>query len=122
MKRLHLAPFAALALALTVHSIPVDITGSDNTQQVLASPDGVEVSAVPVGQIITQCTKPGTFAITFDDGPYIYTDKILDILKANGIKATFFVNGLNWGDINDAANSARVRRAINEGHQIGSHT
>jgi len=29
--------------------------------------------------------------VTFDDGPYIYTAKILDSLKAAGAKATFFV-------------------------------
>lgn len=125
MKLLHLIPLTALAL--TVNSIPLDIRSpqdgsNDSSQQYIAPSDGVEVSAVPVGQIITQCTQPGTFAITFDDGPYIYTDQILDILKNNGVKATFFVNGQNWGDINDPVNSARVRRAINEGHQIGSHT
>ncbi len=31
--------------------------------------------------------------LTFDDGPSIYTEQILDILDEYGIKATFFVNG-----------------------------
>ena len=128
MKLLHLAPITALVL--NVNSIPVDIesgsgyglVGADPHQKILGPSDHVEISAVPVGQIITQCTVPGTFALTFDDGPYTYTDKILDILRANGVKATFFVNGQNFGNINDPVNQARVRRAINEGHQIGSHT
>lgn len=32
-------------------------------------------------------------ALTFDDGPSIYSDKILDILKQNKVKATFFELG-----------------------------
>ncbi len=31
--------------------------------------------------------------LTFDDGPSIYTEQILDILDEYGIKASFFVNG-----------------------------
>lgn len=40
-----------------------------------ASPVEVEKrqSSVPIGTIINSCTVPGTFALAFDDGPYIYT-------------------------------------------------
>lgn len=31
--------------------------------------------------------------LTFDDGPSVNTEKILDILKKHNVKATFFVNG-----------------------------
>lgn len=57
-------------------------------------------------------------ALTFDDGPHpVYTPQILDILKANGIKATFFIIGEN------AENHPEiVRRIIAEGHEIGNHT
>ena len=79
-------------------------------------------SGVPVGQIITSCTEPGTVAITFDDGPHIYTQGVLDILRDNNVKATFFVNGQNWGNINDEANKATVRRILDDGHHLGSHT
>ncbi|KAF7515425.1 hypothetical protein G7054_g14578 [Neopestalotiopsis clavispora] len=77
-------------------------------------------SSVPVGTIITACTVPGTFALTFDDGPYMYTAELLDLLSSNGVKATFFLNGLNWGSIYDY--SAQVVRMDAEGHQVGSHT
>ncbi|KAI8605907.1 hypothetical protein EDD21DRAFT_298861 [Dissophora ornata] len=70
--------------------------------------------------IITHCSKPGTLAMTFDDGPFSYTNGLLDILKKKGVKATFFMNGNNYGNINDFA--AVVKRAYNEGHQIASHT
>ncbi|KAF2671330.1 glycoside hydrolase/deacetylase [Microthyrium microscopicum] len=75
---------------------------------------------VPVGQIINSCTQPGVFAISFDDGPYIYTSGLLDTLDAAGIKATFFMNGQNYDNINNYATV--VQRMSNEGHQVASHT
>ena len=57
-------------------------------------------------------------AITFDDGPDPrWTPKVLDILKAANVKATFFVVG-----VNAERYPALVRRIVNEGHEIGNHT
>ncbi|SDO29493.1 Peptidoglycan/xylan/chitin deacetylase, PgdA/CDA1 family [Paenibacillus sp. yr247] len=57
-------------------------------------------------------------ALTFDDGPDDkYTLKILDILKANGIKATFFVVGEHA-----AKYPAVLRRIVQEGHVVGNHS
>lgn len=57
-------------------------------------------------------------ALTFDDGPNPpYTDKILDILKREDIKATFFVCGANIKRHPDL-----VKKIASEGHQIGNHT
>jgi len=84
----------------------------------IASP--VEKRQVPVGQVITSCTVPGTFALAFDDGPYVYTNGLLDQLSAAGFKATFFVNGQNYGNIYDY--SAVIQRMVADGHQVGSHT
>lgn len=55
--------------------------------------------------------------LTFDDGPSSdITPKILDILKEEGVKATFFVNdhgrGLDY----------LIKRAHDEGHTVASHT
>lgn len=77
-------------------------------------------SDVPVGQAIFSCTEPGTFAMTYDDGPFTYTNGILDLLAETDIKMTFFVNGNNFGNINDFQDV--VRRIIADGHQLGSHT
>lgn len=79
-------------------------------------------SSIPIGTIINSCTVPGTVALTFDDGPYIYTAQVLDTLKSNNVRATFFVNGDNWANILNADDQALVHRMIAEGHQIGSHT
>lgn len=57
-------------------------------------------------------------AITFDDGPHpTNTPRLLDILKAHDVKATFFVVGTN------ARRYPQIlRRMIAEGHEIGNHT
>jgi peptidoglycan/xylan/chitin deacetylase (PgdA/CDA1 family) len=73
-------------------------------------------------QIITQCTKPNTVALTFDDGPYLYVQTVGNAIKAAGGNATFFFNGANWGCIYDQANANNVRWAVENGHQAASHT
>jgi peptidoglycan/xylan/chitin deacetylase (PgdA/CDA1 family)/GT2 family glycosyltransferase len=57
-------------------------------------------------------------ALTFDDGPDDpYTTEILDTLKQHEVPATFFVIGANVVKYPDL-----VRRMIDEGHEVGSHT
>lgn len=69
---------------------------------------------------------PGTLALTYDDGPYQYTNHILDLFRSYNAKATFFVTGNNLGkgQIDDAATGYpdTIRRMHTEGHQIASHT
>jgi peptidoglycan/xylan/chitin deacetylase (PgdA/CDA1 family) len=81
---------------------------------------GLEKRGLTAGTIYYKCTTPGVVAVTFDDGPYIYTDSVLDQLKAAGQQATFFINGNNYGYIYDY--NSTIQRYVNEGHQVGSHT
>ncbi|KAF9534052.1 carbohydrate esterase family 4 protein [Crepidotus variabilis] len=74
------------------------------------------------GQLVTSCTVPNTAALTFDDGPYMYMTEIVDMLKANDAKGTFFVNGHNWGCIWEETNMQNIRYARDNGMQIASHT
>jgi peptidoglycan/xylan/chitin deacetylase (PgdA/CDA1 family) len=56
--------------------------------------------------------------LTFDDGPWpTTTPKVLDALKAECVRATFFLLGRNVD-----AHPAIARRALAEGHTIGHHT
>ncbi|KAH7173490.1 uncharacterized protein B0J16DRAFT_275648 [Fusarium flagelliforme] len=75
---------------------------------------------------ITNCTNPGTVALTFDDGPYKYTGQVLDVLKKHNIKATFFITGNNLGkgQIDDPSTPwpKILRRMHSEGHQLASHS
>ncbi|TBL76661.1 polysaccharide deacetylase family protein [Paenibacillus thalictri] len=57
-------------------------------------------------------------ALTFDDGPdKVYTQKILDILQENKVKATFFVLGAHAEKYPEM-----VKRMAKEGHVVGNHS
>ena len=56
-------------------------------------------------------------ALTFDDGPSLHTDRLLDIFARYGGKGTFFV----LGNLIDSRKNT-VLRIINEGHEIGNHS
>lgn len=61
----------------------------------------------------------GTIALTFDDGPHPkYTSQILEILRREGIKATFFVIGENI----DYYDEGVITEIIDDGHELGNHT
>ena len=63
------------------------------------------------------CTVVKCVALTFDDGPSPYTDRLLQILKDNDAAATFFLIGNKV-----AANPAGAKRIADAGMEIGSHT
>lgn len=54
--------------------------------------------------------------LTFDDGPTAQTGEILDILKENNVKATFFVVG------KDESYYDMYRRIVEEGHTLALHS
>lgn len=58
-----------------------------------------------------------TVYLTFDDGPSGLTGEVLDILKKEDIKATFFVLGEQASHRPEL-----IRRIHEEGHVIGNHT
>ena len=61
---------------------------------------------------------PHAVALTFDDGPDPkWTPYVLDILKARGVKATFFVLGSQAEKY-----PGLIKRIVNEGHELGNHT
>lgn len=57
--------------------------------------------------------------LTFDDGPSIWTEGFLDVLKEYGIKGTFFMQGAH---LEHAAYQADVKRATEEGNYVGAHS
>ncbi|MEV4579483.1 polysaccharide deacetylase family protein [Nonomuraea jabiensis] len=63
------------------------------------------------------CAKAKCVALTFDDGPGPYTAKLLDILRKERARATFFVVGSNA-----AAQPSLLKRMSAEGHLVGNHT
>jgi peptidoglycan/xylan/chitin deacetylase (PgdA/CDA1 family)/glycosyltransferase involved in cell wall biosynthesis len=88
--------------------------------------DGVPPAVSSGGPVIdagaagvrTARPKPRTIALTFDDGPDpVWTPKVLDLLRKQHVKATFFVVGTQV-----AAHPELTKRIAAEGHQLGVHT
>lgn len=71
---------------------------------------------VKENQRVIDPNKP-MIAITYDDGPSIYTPEILDVLKENNSVATFFVLGQSVYN-----NEAILNQMLEDGNQIGNHT
>ena len=63
------------------------------------------------------CAVVKCVALTFDDGPGPFDERLLQILKDNDAKATFFLIGNKV-----AANPAGAKRIADAGMEIGSHT
>jgi peptidoglycan/xylan/chitin deacetylase (PgdA/CDA1 family) len=63
------------------------------------------------------CAQVKCVALTFDDGPGPYTDRLLKILNDSGAKATFFLIGNKV-----AATPTGAKRIADAGMEIGSHT
>lgn len=81
----------------------------------------IEISCYPLSRDNTNeplddCSKKIVY-LTFDDGPSENTSKILDILKENNVKATFFIISPYIPSHNEI-----VKRIYNEGHSLGNHT
>ena len=81
---------------------------------------------VPYGSIIYSPTVPGTAAIIFEQGPYIYTPQLLDTLKDKKAKATFAIcgNNLDKGAIDDPGRPWPdvIKRVSDAGHQLANNT
>lgn len=63
------------------------------------------------------CSVVKCVALTFDDGPGPFDERLLQVLKDNDAKATFFLIGNKV-----AANPAGAKRIADAGMEIGSHT
>lgn len=115
-----------LAPILGVATLSVAACAQERSAASPASPQ--TASASPYGSIPRPPRVPAQYsevsisrpivALTFDDGPHPQlTPKLLDILRDNGVRATFFVVGRNV-----AAHPDIAHRIIAEGHEIANHS
>ncbi|MEO6248316.1 MAG: polysaccharide deacetylase family protein [Sphingomicrobium sp.] len=128
------SPRNPAALARLPEGTNVDVEGNGEILRIASLPtpgerrltvtrdgliSGVEFVTLPRPYTITRTNyAPNTVALTFDDGPDArWTPHILDILKAKGVPATFFIVGENA-----LTERGLLNRMIAEGHEIGSHT
>jgi peptidoglycan/xylan/chitin deacetylase (PgdA/CDA1 family) len=115
-----------IALSLLLCALPLAATAADcpgnpdalGTERVLAIDPA---KAAPVGRKqfpVTLPLAPKEVVLTFDDGPYPGpTDQVLAALKAECVRATFFMLGRNA-----APHAALAKRVLAEGHTIGHHS
>ena len=72
-------------------------------------------SSISITVRVSERNKVGTVYLTFDDGPqWGTTDKILDILKEEGVEATFFITNKGPDEL--------IKRMYDEGHTVAIHT
>lgn len=126
---------SSLALASVAMSLPIT---NSTTAEDTSSGSYPQVAPVPAptgdnaqGGVYVSCTKPGEFALTFDDGPYQYSWDLAKSLNAQGIRATFFINGNNWVDVKkDSVETSDGQKTYMEvikhfkdmNHEVASHT
>ena len=75
-------------------------------------------SGVYVQAFCREKTDRKVVYLTFDDGPHPpETERVLDVLRERGARATFFLIGSKV-----SGNEAVLRRMLEEGHALGLHT
>ena len=105
-------------LKFFINENKIKIVVENNTENYINNTETVKTKnnfSEKIKNIYSRETK--VVYLTFDDGPsQAVTPLILDVLKEEGIKATFFVLGSNVDNNPDI-----VKRAYNEGHYIANH-
>ncbi|HKL79526.1 MAG TPA: polysaccharide deacetylase family protein [Mobilitalea sp.] len=104
--------------SLDVKSESSDVRSeSSDVKSEIADALSVEDESVKLSNVGTGIYAGKTVYLTFDDGPSIITDEILDILAEYDVKATFFVIGKT-----DKVSKKRYQRIVDEGHTLGMHS
>ncbi|WP_379158680.1 polysaccharide deacetylase family protein [Paenibacillus sp. sgz5001063] len=107
------------AAALSLNSRPSQTAGKSAALNAVKAP--VKAVVKPESAVskvsVSAPDKHKTVYLTFDDGPSNITSKVLEILRQQGVKATFFVLG------EQAKQRPELINAIwEQGHAIGNHT
>ncbi|HDX9580593.1 TPA: polysaccharide deacetylase [Bacillus pseudomycoides] len=121
MKRLGIAIIVICTVAVgffmfqSITSPAKAVANQENTVQFASEQPKVELKKEVPKKYNGQMRK--IVYLTFDDGPSEFQKEILDILKKNSIKGTFFMIG---GNI--PAHKDSVKRLVKEGHYPGVHS
>jgi len=91
-------------------------TGGDDERT--ESGDGTNVDEIVSERQLNGSELPAnTVSLTFDDGPGERTAELADFLAENGIKGTFFINGMKA-----PGRQQHIDRIVNRGHTLANHT
>ena len=97
-------------------TVDTDTIGTYAVKYTATDQAGNVGEATRVVNVLTDKTGAGVIYLTFDDGPSDeVTPQILDILKDNGIKATFFICAY------DEKTKPMLQRELDEGHTVAIH-
>ncbi len=112
----------ATSCALAMFSIPTTAWSAEqsSTTATTAGKAKPAPKATPTPTpkpVPVDCAKVKCIALTFDDGPGKYADKLLDTFKKYKSKATFFLEGQYV-----KSRPAFAKRMVTEGHDIGNHS
>ncbi|KAF2708737.1 carbohydrate esterase family 4 protein [Pleomassaria siparia CBS 279.74] len=105
---------------LFTFSLVASLCAAAGAKPILTPIQMIEAAGPAAGVVITKCSAPGQLALAYDDGPYQYTQKLVDTLTSGGAKGTFFVTGTLYGCI--YGQKAALQSAYANGHQIASHS
>jgi peptidoglycan/xylan/chitin deacetylase (PgdA/CDA1 family) len=115
---------AALAVFMSLAAAPARAQSCPGNSDALGTERVIAVDARSTPRVgrkhfpDTLPLRDKELVLTFDDGPWpTTTPKVLNALKAECVRATFFLLGRNTD-----AHPQIVRRALAEGHTIGHHT
>ena len=107
---------AAVVLIADIKSIRQSEIADDDSLPVITDiPASPETESVKESSPSPEMPEK-TIYLTFDDGPFMYTDKLLNILDNYGVKATFFVTDQNHDYVD------LIGKAYEHGHAIGVHS
>ncbi|MDF3141899.1 MULTISPECIES: bifunctional polysaccharide deacetylase/glycosyltransferase family 2 protein [unclassified Streptomyces] len=113
--------FAALLFeGWTIHEVDAAKTRLPCTRPVPEAVDesGPVLRRISGNDVESSAVPARTVALTYDGGPDPYwTPRLLDLLRRHHAHATFFLLGAEA-----ARHPELVRRILDEGHEIGSHT
>ena len=96
--------------ASTEAPVPTETPAPTEAPFVLWDTSSIDLSGID--------TSKKLIAFTFDDGPTVHYNTILDILKEHGAHATFFI----WGSKYTKTYEDELKRVIAEGSELGNHS
>ncbi len=115
-----LAAAAAAVMLLSLPPAPPASSPQTLTEHLSATPaaEPEPAPASPKIRYTSVLIRDKVVALTFEDGPVIpNTLRLLDVLKTEGVTATFFPTGANA-----EKNPELIRRMIADGHEVANHT
>ena len=116
----HLAALSisTLALSATAAGCAADPSAASDVDVAVAGDGNTnEQDLISEHQLVGNELPPHTVALSFDDGPGERTIELTEYLAAQGLPATFFINGMRV-----PGRQAAIDAVVNRGFLLGNHT